>query len=81
MSFSYTINNAHFDFIVQFEQEGKAIPFKCWSEENKIHVKLNIEGSGTLTASMDLDYASIFIKEAIPLIMEQEATLIKEYLN
>ena len=83
MSFNNQLNNAHFNFVteVKFEQEGKPIPFKCWSEENKINVKLDIEGGGTLSATMNLDYASIFIQEAIPLIIQKEATLIKKYLN
>ena len=75
--------NAHFNFIteVKFENEEKSIPFKCWTEENKVNVKLNIEGGGTLCATMNLDFASIFIQEAIPLILEKEANLIKQYLK
>jgi len=63
------------------EKEGKSIPFKCWTEENKVYVKLNIEGGGTLSAAMNLDFASIFIQEAIPFILEKEANLIKDYLQ
>ena len=80
-------NNAHFNFIteVKFEEEGKSIPFKCWSEEEYINVKLDIEVNGekggTLRCKMNLDYANIFIQQAIPAILEKESTLIKEYLN
>lgn len=81
--FKDQLNNAHFNFIteVKFENEEKSIPFKCWSKENKIYVKLNIEGGGTLSATMNLDFASIFIQEAIPFILEKEANRIREYLK
>jgi len=83
MSFKNQLNNAHFEFIteVKFKNEQKSIPFKCWTEENKINVKLNIQGGSTISATMNLDYASIFIQEAIPLIMKRESTLIKKYLK
>ena len=81
--FKDTLNNAHLNFIteVKFENEEKSIPFKCWTEENKVYVKLNIEGGGTLCATMNLDYASIFIQEAIPEILIKESQLIKQYLK
>ena len=83
MSFKNQLKNAHFQFIteVKFKNEKKSIPFKCWTEENKINVKLNIQGGSTISATMNLDYASIFIQEAIPLIMKRESTLIKKYLK
>lgn len=81
--FKHQLKNAHFNFIteVKFKNEEKSIPFKCWTEENKVYVKLNIKGGGTLSATMNLDYASIFIQEAIPIIMEKESELIKNYLK
>ena len=35
---------------VKFEDDQKSIPFKCWSENNKVYVKLNIEKGGSLSA-------------------------------
>ena len=76
-------NNAHFNFItnIKFEDEEKSIPFKCWTEQSEIHVKLNIEGGGTLSASMNLDYASIFIQEAIPELRIKHSHIIEQYLK
>ena len=76
-------NNAHFDFIteIKFEEDKKSIPFRCWSEESTIYVKLNLEGGGKLSARMNLDYANIFIQEAIPFIMKKNSKIIKEYLK
>ena len=81
--FNHQLNNAHFNFIteVKFENEEKSIPFKCWTEENKVYVKLNIEGGGTLCATMNLDYASIFIQEAIPELLIKESDIIEQYLK
>lgn len=78
--------NAHLNFITEVKFEGdKPIPFKCWTEENYINVKLDIEVNGvkggTLRCKMNLDYANIFIQQAIPAILEKESTLIKEYLK
>ena len=82
-NYNNQLNNAHFNFIteVKFEKEEKSIPFKCWTEENKVYVKLNIEGGGTLSATMNLDFAGIFIQEAIPFMLEKEANRIKQYLK
>ena len=76
-----------FNFIteVKFEDDQKSIPFKCWSENNKVYVKLNIEKGGTLCAdfgaTIPIEGAQIFIQKAIPAILEKESTLIKEYLK
>lgn len=70
---------------VKFEDDQKSIPFKCWSEKNKVYVKLNIEKGGTLSAdfgpTMSIEGAQIFIQQAIPAILQKESTLIKEYLK
>lgn len=77
------LNNAHFNFIteVKWKDEEKSIPFKCWTEESKVNVKLNIEGGGTLSATMNLDYASIFIQEAIPALLIKQSDIIEQYLK
>lgn len=76
-------NNAHFDFIteIKFTKDNQSIPFRCWSEQSTVHVKLNLEGGGTLSAQMNLDYASVFIQQAIPELMKKEAKIIQEYLK
>ncbi len=77
------LNNAHFNFItkVKFKNREKPIPFKCWTEESRINVQLNIKGGSTLCATINLDYASIFIKEAIKNIVQKDSKLIIKYLN
>lgn len=72
-----------FNFIteVKFQEEGKAIPFKCWSENGYINVKLNIETGGTLRTKLDTKYAQLFIEKAIPAILEEESELIQAFLN
>ena len=81
--FKDQLNNAHFNFIteIKYEDEEKSIPFKCWTKENKVYVKLNIKGGGTLSATMNLDYASIFIQEAIPELLIKESDIIEQYLK
>ena len=81
--FKDQLNNAHFNFIteIKYEDEEKSIPFKCWTKENKVYVKLNITGGGTLSATMNLDYASIFIQEAIPELLIKESDIIEQYLK
>lgn len=83
MSIHNKLNNAHFDFIteVHIGHNNKHIPFRCWSEQSKIHVKLHLNGGRTMTANMNLDYASLFIQRAIPAIMQSQADLINDYIN
>lgn len=81
------MSQRNFKFIteVEFENDQKSIPFKCWSESSKVYVKLNIDKGGTLCAdfgpTMSPDGAQLFIQEAIPALLEKESTLIKEYLK
>jgi hypothetical protein len=70
-----------FAFEVQFEENNKPIPFRCWFENGRTKVKLDIVEGRTLEREVAWEFANTFVEEAIPFIMTLDHEHIAKYLS